>query len=191
MANLIMSDENLQWLWRKKFTQARLLTLDDLLYSTIERGKDLSELLFCLDESILPGIYCRVVKRFIDQEVKDMLSKIILNDPDFDIIFSDPRKYFGVNDDDVIRNLCTERYKCDLNHDSPENMKRAIISFIELGLGNFKDALSNAEFAVNESRIPNFCWEINNRTLTSTNELVRVAKITALVTLEVAREMQS
>lgn len=191
MPRLIMTDEQLHWLWGKKFEMVGSLTVDEILELTIDRGMELEELLPVLDEGKFCGIFRKVTERFMDMEVKKMLPAQILSDPEFPKILSDAKRYFEVDDESEVIDRFTKLYIEAVNRESPENVKRAMIAHAELGLGNLHRALAEAAFAVNELQVPNFGFELERRTLTAQNALVKAARTVAEVILEVALEMQA
>ncbi len=187
-----MSEEALHWYWNKRFENIQLLTVDDILDLTIERGQEIEKLLLCLDQNAFSGILSDVTINFLDLKVKKLLPKQILNDSQFETVILNSKMHFNTEDEDKLRCYCVKFYSHIVNGESPEYEKRAMIAFIELGLKNYELSLHSAGFAINEQEIVNFGDElVNKRSLLAQNALVSTATDLAKILLTSAHSIQA
>jgi hypothetical protein len=105
------------------------------------------------------GIFKRLVEAYMI-EIRPILEEALPYAGDTMRILSDPRGFFGTDDDQEVRARATERFSDHVNRNSPQHVIRAMIAHVEFGLGNFVTALREAEYAHHEMFVPNFGQEI-------------------------------
>lgn len=188
MSGIIMSEENLHWYWSKRFENVQSLTVDDILNLTIERGQQIEDLLLHLDQSIFPGILSKVATEFLNSRIKKLLPEELRDDSQFESVILNSKAHFDTEDEDELRSLCAEFYIDVVNAGSSDHEKRAMMAFIELGLGQYELALRSAGFAINESHVNNFGSELDRLSLSAQKTLVSVATDMAKILLALVHD---
>lgn len=113
---------------------AEELTATDLLDVTLHFGRDPEDLAAFLD-----GTYPGILKRYAYGCLalcKPMIEEVMPLEGETLGVFEDPRKFFGTEDDQLARNRAVEYFYDKVNRTSPMYLRRAMMAFIEAGIGD-------------------------------------------------------
>jgi len=165
------------------------LSAKHLLDVTVEWGSDQEDLAQHLDGRF-PGILSRLARMYVEEAARPLLEEALPCTSEVLAILSDPCKAFGTKDPQKVRDLTVDRFHGQVNQDSPQHVIRAMISHIELGLGDFARASREASFAVCEKELTEFGTHLDSGDEAAIQALLKTERRKAQILADLIHELR-
>lgn len=140
------------------------ISTEDVLTATARRGVEIEEMVLYLNGHGFPGIVQEWALAYLTLEAKPLLEEALLLTGEVLKVLGDPKDHFGTNDAQDARDRTVALFYDRVNRSSPQHVIRAMVAYIEFGLGNLVTATHEAGFARNEKEVLNFGRELGART---------------------------
>lgn len=144
---LVLSEIELQILWRESFSASQQYTLnnttkmtDAVIAMTLDHGKTVNDLLSYLDDALFPGIYRKTVEQCLDQYVYPLIP----DEETITVLINSVSK-FGVANNYLFREQYIAIKISDIDPKEPQRLEAAIRAYIYFGLGDYKNALDKSK----------------------------------------------
>ncbi len=131
--------------------------LRECVYTTESMTGDMGveALAVFLDANGCGGILKELAERCL-AEVRQLLEEGLILDEDVLKVLRDPKSFFNITDEEEVRRRVAEHFTSRVNKDSPQHVIRAMIAYIEFGVGEYAESIHQAGFAHNEKDVENF-----------------------------------
>lgn len=138
------------------------LTREVVLSLTVYKGQCVEDLAAYLDSLYCPGILRKLAEIRL-KEISPLLEEVLILDELTRRILADPRRFFNTKDTEEARGKAVDRFIQVVNKHSPQHVIRAMMAYINFGLEEYQEAISQADFAQCEKEVTNFGDKIGER----------------------------
>jgi len=142
-----------------------------------------------LDKTYYPGILQELAKRYLGT-VRPFLEEQVTLDAEAQFALHDPKAYFETDDEEAAIKGLIGIFSSQLDSQSPEHCKRAMIAFIQYGLGKYTDSIQAAGFAHNEKAIPDFGKELADDTSLSLEIILKSERLAGDILVKLISEFK-